>query len=93
LYTILLGNSECDEHLVRSLLDEFYKDHRVLQIEENGFTYKEPPDNAAKTLKERVEAYESKIIQDTLNQFNKKETAKKLGISVNTLWRKINATN
>jgi propionate catabolism operon transcriptional regulator len=90
LYAILLGNSVSDEHLVRKLLAEFRKDHRVLQVGESGLTYKEPPDNAVKTLKDRVEAYEAKIIQDTLKQFNKKETAKKLGISVNTLWRKLN---
>jgi propionate catabolism operon transcriptional regulator len=92
LYAILLGNSESDEHLVRSLLDEFSTDHRVLQIEENGFTYREPPDIAAKTLRERIKAYEAKIIHDTLKQFNKKQAAQKLGISVNTLWRKINST-
>ena len=45
------------------------------------------------TLKEMTEQMESKLIQDTLRacRFNKKETAKKLGISVNTLWRKLKA--
>jgi DNA-binding NtrC family response regulator len=47
----------------------------------------------AGTLKEMMERVEYKLIQDTLQacRFNKKETAKKLGISVNTLWRKLKA--
>ena len=47
----------------------------------------------AGTLKEMMERVECNLIQDTLRacRFNKKETAKKLGVSVNTLWRKLKA--
>lgn len=44
------------------------------------------------SLKETLEGYESRVIETTLRacQYNKKETARRLGISVNTLWRKMN---
>ena len=43
-------------------------------------------------LRDQSEEYERSIIHETLKKFrfNKKETAKCLGISVNTLWRKLN---
>ena len=44
------------------------------------------------SLKETLEGYENQVIETTLRacQYNKKETARRLGISVNTLWRKMN---
>lgn len=45
----------------------------------------------AHSLKEQMEAYEKRIIHDTLShtRFNRHLTAKILGISPNTLWRKL----
>lgn len=43
------------------------------------------------SLKDMVRSYERTIIQDTLRdcQFNRSEAAKRLGISMNSLWRKL----
>ena len=42
------------------------------------------------TLKERLQRYEAQVIQRALEEchFNRTETARRLGISVNSLWRK-----
>ena len=90
LYVILMEGSGPDDKLLFKLLDEFKKNHHVLAEREKGFMYKESFTVRAKTLKERVGAYERAIIQNELKKFNKKETANRLGISVNTLWRKLN---
>jgi DNA-binding NtrC family response regulator len=97
-YLILLKTKNHDEQLIATLLEE--------QMEEASNWGETPsvdnPEAAcdvnadevmAGTLKEMMERVEGKLIQDTLRacRFNKKETAKKLGISVNTLWRKLKA--
>lgn len=90
LYVILMEGSGPDDKLLFELLDEFKKYHHVTPEKEKGFMYKEPFKITVKTLKERVGAYEKAVIQNELKKLNKKKTAKKLGISVNTLWRKLN---
>jgi transcriptional regulator with PAS, ATPase and Fis domain len=42
-------------------------------------------------LKEQVKRFELEVIRSALKSahFNRKETAARLGISVNTLWRKL----
>jgi propionate catabolism operon transcriptional regulator len=97
-YLILLRTKNHDEQLISRLLEE--------QMEEASHWEEAPSDDnteaacdidadeyMAGTLKEMMEGVECKLIQDTLRacRFNKKETAKKLGISVNTLWRKLKA--
>jgi propionate catabolism operon transcriptional regulator len=97
-YLILLRTKNHDEQLISRLLQE--------QMEEASHWEEAPSDDnteaacdigadeyMAGTLKEMMEGVECKLIQDTLRacRFNKKETAKKLGISVNTLWRKLKA--
>jgi len=46
---------------------------------------------SVKTLKDRLDYYEEKIIKDSLqaNDWNKEETAKELGVDLATLYRKI----
>jgi len=90
LYVILMEGSGPDDKLLFELLEEFKKKHHVIPEKENSFIYNESFEIAAKTLKERIDAYERVVIQNELKKFNKKETAKRLGISVNTLWRKLN---
>jgi DNA-binding NtrC family response regulator len=97
-YLILLKTKNHDEQLIATLLEE--------QMEEASPWEKAPSEDDTEvacdintdeymegTLKEMMEQVESKLIQDSLRacRFNKKETAKKLGISVNTLWRKLKA--
>jgi len=90
LYVILMEGSGPDDKLLFELLDEFKKNHNVMPENKKGFVYNESYKIAAKTLKERVGAYERAVIQNEFKKLNKKETAKRLGISVNTLWRKLN---
>jgi propionate catabolism operon transcriptional regulator len=97
-YLILLKTKNHDEQLITMLLEE--------QMEEASHWEEAPSEDDTEaacdinadeymegTLKEMMERVECKLIQDTLRacRFNKKETAKKLGISVNTLWRKLKA--
>ncbi len=48
-------------------------------------------ERGAKTLKDRLDHYEEKIIRDALlaNDWNKEETSKELGVDLATLYRKI----
>jgi propionate catabolism operon transcriptional regulator len=97
-YLIQLRTKNHDEQLISMLLEE--------QMQEASHWEEAPSDDnteaacdinadevVAGTLKEMMERVECKLIQDTLRacRFNKKETAKRLGISVNTLWRKLKA--
>ncbi|UCD31307.1 MAG: sigma-54-dependent Fis family transcriptional regulator, partial [Desulfobacterales bacterium] len=97
-YLILLKTKSHDEELIATLLEE--------QMEEASQWEAAPSEDDTEaacginadeymegTLKEMMELVECKLIQDTLRacRFNKKETAKKLGVSVNTLWRKLKA--
>jgi propionate catabolism operon transcriptional regulator len=102
-YLILLGESTCNSHLFLSLFDEKLgcgEDQttalsgvveNACELENNLFT---SIGEAIKdgSLKEVLGKYEIFVINETLRgcRFNKKETAKRLGISVNTLWRKLN---
>ena len=90
-YVVLLGNLESDDHLLYELLEEL-NDSREIAAKKGSVIHGELQiDTAPKTLKERLEEYEKVIIEETLKetQFNKRETAKRLGISANTLWRKL----
>ena len=88
-YVVLLGDSEFDDNLLADLLEELnYRDKasvdsapKIPSVDSNGAS-----------LKELLEQHEKAIIREALKQcrLNRKETAKRLGISVNTLWRKMN---
>jgi transcriptional regulator with PAS, ATPase and Fis domain len=90
-YVILLGGAAVDEALLIELLAEFKKDHCVILPQEHGCIYREPPSHLAKPLKDRVAYYEKFVIENSLEYYNKKQAARRLGISHNTLWRKLNA--
>lgn len=90
-YVVLLGNLESDDHLLYELIEEL-NDSREIAAKKGSVIHGELQfDTPPKTLKERLEEYEKVIIEETLKetQFNKRETAKRLGISANTLWRKL----
>lgn len=93
-YVILLGDSVSDDRLLLELLEEL-KGHMVTPKEVCSMPEELSTNISQKTLKERLEEYERLIIKDALkkSQFNKKETAKRLGIGINTLWRKLHSPN
>ncbi len=90
-YVVLLGNLEADDHLLYELLQELNDSRDIATNKKSIINEQLPLDTPSKTLKERLEEYEKIIIKETLKetQFNKSETAKRLGISANTLWRKL----
>jgi propionate catabolism operon transcriptional regulator len=97
-YLILLKTKNHDVHLISMLLEEQMQEASHWEEASSNDNSEAACDiNAdeamAGTLKEMMERVECKLIQDTLQacRFNKKETAKKLGISINTLWRKLKA--
>lgn len=89
IYVILLDDLPSSDNLVLELLNEFRSEHRVARFSGNEFQYNEPLEITAKTLRERVVAFEVKVIRQELAIHNKRESARRLGISVNTLWRKL----
>lgn len=90
-YVVLLGNLEDDDHLFYELLQELNDSREVVANKLRGVDENLKVDTPSKTLKDLLEEHERTIIEKMLieTQFNKKETAKKLGISANTLWRKL----
>ncbi len=88
IYVILLGDTPSSDHLVRELLHEFRSEHRVV-ASGDGFQYNELPEITTKTLRDRVAAFEVAVIRQVLAGHNRRESARHLGISVNTLWRKL----
>jgi transcriptional regulator, propionate catabolism operon regulatory protein len=92
-YVILQGHSISDGRLFSDLLSEL-----KIQSEEKQDMNREKPmgigNISKRALKEQLEDHEKIIINETLVKchFNKKETAKSLGISVNTLWRKLTSS-
>ncbi|MDZ7695956.1 MAG: sigma 54-interacting transcriptional regulator [Deltaproteobacteria bacterium] len=91
-YFILLGDSsEPNEGLFYHLFQE-YTEVDINRAEEASDDYgKTAPDIPRRNLKSELYEYEKLLIYKTLQacQYNKKRTAKSLGISVNTLWRKL----
>jgi propionate catabolism operon transcriptional regulator len=96
-YLILLNDKACDRELFNSLLEQQMEDAGARAPEEPSVESSEDTcmevERRAGTLKEMIEGYERTIITDRLKDchYNKKETARQLGISVNTLWRKMNS--
>lgn len=89
-YIILLGPSSSDNTLFNDLLTEM----KVEVNEQQSITddaSNSVPEVEHLSLKDQLEQVEQALINEMLVKchFNKKETAKKLGISVNTLWRKL----
>ena len=81
--------------LLAELLQDMQKHHVVLRTEEAPFTSDAPQRSGTKPLKAQLDELEKRIIRETLSecQFNKKKAAQRLGISVNTLWRKLGPSN
>jgi len=84
-YVVLLGTAKHDNGLLTDLLGEL-RPHGMTPTPNMN-----PEDISGKSLKQQLKAYERMLIKATLNKchLNKKRAARKLGISVNTLWRKL----
>ncbi|MCL5022943.1 MAG: sigma 54-interacting transcriptional regulator [Nitrospirae bacterium] len=93
-YIVLLGEKASDDRLIKDLLEEL-KGQAMTKKEETITFHKPAPVTDDKTLKQRVEEFERSVIADGLekSKYDKKETARKLGISLNTLWRKLKTSN
>jgi len=92
-YLILLGDSANPNlDLFYHLLDE-HTGHKADMGRDPINIEKSPCDSSEKSLKEQLGEYEKAIIAETLKdcQFKRKEAAQRLGISVNTLWRKLSS--
>ncbi|MGB8991361.1 MAG: sigma 54-interacting transcriptional regulator [Desulfobaccales bacterium] len=91
-YLILLGGSRVDEQLFFDLFEEVCQNQPLPASDQQPIQPAKGLDGPARPLRDQLEEYERSIIHETLKKFrfNKKETAKYLGVSVNTLWRKLN---
>ncbi len=90
-YFILIDDSaDHDLSIFESLLNEYRFQNNYDRLEQNELERK-PVATFDKKLKEQIREYEKNVIKHTLEacQFNKKEAAIRLGISTNTLWRKM----
>ena len=94
-YVILLDRAKTDDRLLAGLLEDLRKSHMGLRDEGQPTFADNAPGYGAKPLKVKLEEMEKDLIREALRecQFNKKRAAQKLGISVNTLWRKLGATD
>jgi propionate catabolism operon transcriptional regulator len=102
-YLMLLGTRRCDKALFDGLLAEFVRNTSGAPTGSGSPTPpqadEEPPPAGdsreeaghGATLKDRLAVHEAAIIQATLEacRYNRTATARRLGISVNTLWRKL----
>jgi len=95
-YLTLLNGSTADKQLFVDLFQEL-REQGVLSepIENFGIENAEMRQKdlfrSSGNLKKRLEKYETMIIKQMLQEcrFSKKKTAEQLGVSVNTLWRKM----
>ncbi len=101
-YFTLLNGSTADEQLFFDLFQDL-NEQGVLSVPVEKFDVKNAESENAETLqqkdllkfsgnlKERLEKYELVIIKQMLQEcrFSKKKTAERLGVSANTLWRKM----
>lgn len=93
-YIALLGPARQNDRLFAELLEENRSSvHDLSTGSADQLTASESAGAAHRSdrLRDQINGFEARVIQATLAQcrFNKKETAKRLGISVNTLWRKL----
>jgi len=92
-YLVLLGNRERDEALFRDLFEDLRLHNPRTTREIQGEKLESPLTSPVRSLREQVEEFERAAINEALGrfQFNRKATARNLGISMNTLWRKLNS--
>jgi propionate catabolism operon transcriptional regulator len=88
-YAVLLGPHDQDEELLMELLAEMEAGNRQAHEPFEDRDCALAPPNS--TLKSRLGSYEHILIEQALKEahYKKKVAAKRLGISLNTLWRKL----
>ena len=88
-YAVLLGEEEGSWEIFKEVLADLPGGGAVVQP---AVDIPEAEATPGRTLKTRVASLERQLIRQTLEacEFNRTETARRLGISVNTLWRKLN---
>lgn len=89
-YALLREGPDTGNVLVEELLMEL-ESGGTLQSDAIAEVPSRDQPSTDESLKAEVEAYEAEVIQRTLREvrYNKREAARRLGISVNTLWRKL----
>ncbi len=95
-YLTLLNGSPADKQLFADLFQELMEQGGGPKLiektaVENTQTQQEDLSIVPGNLKERLEKYEADVIKQVLQEcrFSKKKTAGQLGVSINTLWRKM----
>lgn len=91
-YAVLLGDSPCDDALFLDVYENLKMDYGLVETNSPRKIVEAISDDSSRTLKETIEDHERVVIEQTLKEcnFSRRDTARKLGISVNTLWRKMN---
>ncbi len=95
-YALLRGDTIADDALLKDLLEElssFAVQPPICKNTESLCSVQESHIMENMNLKDAMENYEQQCITKALHesQYNKKIAAEKLGISANTLWRKLTA--
>jgi transcriptional regulator, propionate catabolism operon regulatory protein len=91
-YVVLLGSRDHDETLFMDLLAELKAENSCENFfRDRSVELADCPEIS--TLKSSLDECENRLIEQALQatHYKKKEAAKRLGISFNTLWRKMNA--
>lgn len=91
-YTILLGSAPCNDQLVERLITEMKQSIAVTFQAPSAHTLVGSGDSDLSIgMRDKVIRYEQRLIAETLRacHYNRQLTAKRLGISLNTLWRKM----
>lgn len=85
-YAVLIEDSQPDEKLLDSLLEEI----SPLEEKDMPVSLDDHKHETAENLRDMIQRFERSVINKTLSDYNynRKMAAQKLGISVNTLWRK-----
>lgn len=91
-YCLMSTSDTCQMPLLRELLLDMRQTQGILASPGRASEKREEQDLPANgSLRQRLRLMEKKIIRQELarQQYSKKSTARSLGISLNTLWRKM----
>jgi propionate catabolism operon transcriptional regulator len=90
-YAVLLGDAKRDDALLTRLFAEIRDAVGCRPMQLDQFESQKRGANEGILLRDKVHRYEQHLIMDSLRacRYNRRETARRLGISLNTLWRKM----